>query len=184
MLLWGGIRPNCVWNYKEHFWATNSGYTWGVVAPYGWTSGIGAYADTNDLSDPCARQSMAIGVSNPGNVNDDGYGFKQFAVWITANRGNVATDSHVSGVVQAVEKLSCNASPWNGNISTDCVGLDQSYAYSGYGPSFVTTLNENRNVWAPEKCWLRSRVAQQWEPNSSPSQVYFGSCNDMFGPGN
>lgn len=127
---------------------------------------------------------MAIGVSNPGNVNDDGYGFKQFAVWITANRGNVATDSHVSGVVQAVEKLSCNAWPWNGNISTDCVGLDQSYAYSGYGPSFVTTLNENRNVWAPEKCWLRSRVAQQWEPNSSPSQVYFGSCNDMFGPAN
>lgn len=177
-------RPNCIQNVKEHFWATNSGYTWGVASPYGFASaGIGAYADTNDLSDWCSHQSMAIGVSNPGNVNDDGYGFKQLARWIDANRGAVATDSHVSGVVQAVEKLSCNAWPWNGNVvNTDCVGLDQAYTYNGDGPSFVTTLNRSRNVWAPTRCWLRSRTAQVWEPGQPASQVYFGSCDYMFDP--
>lgn len=126
---------------------------------------------------------MAIGVGSPGNLADDGYGFKHLGLWIDANRGNVATDSHVSGVVQAVEQLSCDAWPWNGYISTDCVGLNQNYTYNGYGPSYWTTLSQSRNVWAPEQCWQTSREPQQWDmPPAPPSQVYFGSCNDMFGP--
>ena len=184
-LLWPGFRPNCIANYREHFWAKNANYTWGVFSPYGFASvGIGAYADTDELFDVCGLQSMAIGISNPGNVNDDGNGFTQLGMWIAADRGSAATDSHVSGVIQAVEKLRCNIWPWNGVVSTGCVGLNTNYVYNGFGPSSYLTLNENREVRAPEKCWLTSRIAQQWDPNAAPSQLYFGSCDDMFAPGN
>ncbi|MBN9224258.1 MULTISPECIES: hypothetical protein [unclassified Microbacterium] len=182
-ILLTGVRPNCFsWNYQDHFWAKNSGYTWGVASWFGFSYGIGAYADTNDLTDSCYVQSMAIGISNPGNIGDDGYGNRQVALWMLADGGALAADSEVSGVIQAVEKLSCDNWPWNGQISTDCVGLNTSYTYSGYGPTYYTTLSRSRGFRAPEKCWQTSRVKMQWEPGKPEDQVYTGPCSDMFGP--
>lgn len=181
----GYQRPNCIPNVSEHYWATNRGFTWGVVSPYGFASqGIGAYADTNDLSDFCSVQSMAVGISNPGNVNDDGYGTTQMAIWIDANRGNVASQSHVSGTIQAVEKLSCDNAPWNGAVGTDCVGLNYFYTYNGEGESAYGTLQRNRDAWAPTLCWMATRHKMQMEPGKPADTYHPGSCDAMFGPMN
>lgn len=179
-----GIRyATCVPGIKEHFRAVNYGFSWGAIAPYGWYAGPGAYGDVNDWFDPCSQQSMAIGIREPGYVNSSPFGDAELILWIDAVRGTLATENKVSGVIQAVEGLSCQAPPWNGTINTDCMGLNGGVVYNDVGPTYYTTLNASRDFWAPNLCWVTYRQ-KQLMPNGVEDYVWRDSCALMGFPDN
>lgn len=147
-------RPACDPGYKDKFWAKNYSWNWALYKPdYSAAShsGVGAYADYNDLSDPCNRNSIAIGMRYPRNIQSAN---NQFGVmiWVSAPRGTTTT-SKIGGVVQAVSDSYCTSIAGSAMSLTDCMGV-----YTGSWPiagalKSRTTLNETRLWTAPPKCW-------------------------------
>lgn len=177
----GQNRPFCaLTNYKLHFWAINQAYDWTVYAPYGDLTTIGAYADTNDLSDACAEQTMSIGFKNPGQVWDDGYGYTELAILINAPGGTLAESSPISGYIDTVDSYSCDPAPWNGTPHTDCMGLDYNATYPGPGPASYATLDVSRGYIAPDSCWNTYFDAQVL-PDSTVGHVWKFDCTYLFG---
>lgn len=151
-----GTRPFCLPGYKEQPFAINYNWTWYVfvgspagMVP-GWASTLGAYADYNDVTDPCARNSIAIGFANPRAIPIwQGSTVYDIMIAIQAPRG-VQNAGQIGGVIQPVTTYGCEQSP---NLSlTDCMGL-VGVTWPGPGPDSRTTLNEARNWTAPPKCW-------------------------------
>lgn len=93
-----GTRPNCALNYKSQPFAVNQGWTWAALVNIGGSSGmtpmtanVGAYADYNDQSDFCNRNSMAIGFRTPQNIGAYPSGVQEVMVTIQAPRGDCCT---------------------------------------------------------------------------------------------
>ncbi|QHC61131.1 hypothetical protein [Rathayibacter sp. VKM Ac-2760] len=146
-------RPNCAVAYKENMWAKNYDWNWALYKPdysAASQSTVGAYADINDLSDPCNRNSMAIGMRYPQKIQaaNGGYGVM---IWLSAPRG-YRTSSMATGVVQAVSDSFCTTGAGSGMALTDCMGV-----YAGSWPLSTpmtrTTLGATRNWSVPAKCW-------------------------------
>lgn len=144
-------RPACAIGYKDAFFAKNYGWNWAVWnSNYAPLTGVGAYADYNDLSDPCNRNSIAVGMRYPKNIptspNNSGYAI---GVSITAPKGNQASN-RIGAVWQLVDDTYCSNSSDNG--LTDCMGLGGLQLPSGMDGA-RGVLAESRNWTAPDRCW-------------------------------
>lgn len=148
-------RPGCSFtNYKSRPFAQNQNWNWSVFINVGNGlepgSGLwGAYADYNDLFDPCNKNSMAIGIADPHMLPFDQAGIYSLQLNILAPRGLDAT-SRVGGVVQAVNRHMCEA--WPAMTFTDCMGAAFN-TWPGPGDVSRPTLAEWRNWRAPYICW-------------------------------
>lgn len=160
--------------YRDHFWVWNLYYDWNVYAPFGSVPMLGAYADTNDLLDPCRQQTMSIGLGYPGNIGSS-YGYADLTITIESLRGALSADSIVSGVIDAVDRYSCDGFPWYGTPSTDCMGLDLQASYPGAGPDFYVTLNQDRGARAAGACW-NTTLDPQWLPDGTYDNVWMWDC--------
>jgi hypothetical protein len=150
----GGHRPNCNYQYKDAFWAKNYGWNWAVMrSDYQAAnlSSLGAYADYNDLSDSCNRNSIAIGLRYPQNIEyvNGGYGVM---IWVSAPNGYKAS-SRVGGTVQAVWGGYCDSFPGSSMSSTDCMGVTAG-SWPSSAPAFRLTANYNKGWTVPSKCWI------------------------------
>lgn len=150
----GGHRPNCRFNYKDAFWAKNYDWNWAVMRPdYQGAnlSSLGAYADYNDLSDECKRNSIAIGLRYPQNIQyvNGGYGI---IMWVSAPNGNQAS-SRVGGTVQAVWDGYCTSILGSGMSFTDCMGV-YAGSWPSSAPTFRLTANYDNGWTVPSKCWV------------------------------
>jgi len=145
-----GVRPDCgVPNYKDRPFAKNYGWTWSALVNTG--SGMGsiaasvrAYADYNDLSDDCHRNSMGIGIRTPQAIPSYPSGMQEILLTIQAPRGGDNTGK-IDGVVQAVNETWCNLNTWLSD--TDCMGVSSSSSGAR------STLAGWREWTAPNKCW-------------------------------
>lgn len=155
-----GIRGglSCPAGYKDQPFAKNYNFeSWAVLVNTGsgltaMASDVNAYADYNDATDDCNRNSIAIGFRTPQAIPSYSDGHQEIAVQITTFRGAENTGP-ISGVVQSVNSTGCVLQPW---LSlTDCMGLTASSSGSRL------TLNESNNWTAPPKCW--------WSPNYGTS---------------
>lgn len=162
----GGSRPFCPAGYKDANWAANYGWSWSLMTGFGGNAGaVGAYADYNDLSDPCGKNSIAIGMRWPQNLAYN-YGAQTYLAQVIAPKGN-RSSAYVSANFQAVSDLGCQMAPWM--AFTDCMGT-ASPAWSGPGDPNVTTLNAKRNWTVPNACWRSPNYGQtdperlQWCP--------------------
>lgn len=140
--------------YKDQPAAKNYNWTWsaytassGPNVPV--ASSVGAYADYNDLSDPCNKNSMAIGMRYPQNlpsVNVNTAAQAQaVSLMIQAPRGTDSA-SKASGLVQSVSDQRCRELPWM--ALTDCMGVVAGSAGSR------TTLGASRGWSLPDLCWV------------------------------
>ncbi len=152
-------RPNCSDNsYKDRFWLKNYSYSWSVSDMFSSSAGtFGAYADYNDLSDTCRKNSIAVGMRYPKNMQSIdilGVGKEtRLEVLIVAPRG-LTTYSKVGGNVQAVTASYCENYP--GMALTDCMGVNRiDIQWNGYpsGNYNRSTLNITRGWLAPSLCW-------------------------------
>jgi len=144
-----GVRPFCNGGYKEQPFAKNYGWTWAALVNTGSgmtgvSSAVGAYADYNDLSDPCGKNSMAIGFKSPAQLPSYSNGANEVLVTVQAPRG-VENSGKIGGLVQSVNSSQCSVAPWM--ALTDCMGV------SAGNVGNRVTLNEDRNWRAPDKCW-------------------------------
>ncbi|GAA3759701.1 hypothetical protein GCM10022240_10360 [Microbacterium kribbense] len=135
---------------EDYPFAKNYGWTWSAFVNTGsgmtaMASAVGAYADYNDDSDPCNRNSMAIGVRTPQSIPAYSSGAQEVMFTIFAPRG-LDNTGRIGGVVQAVNETGCVLQPWLSN--TDCMGLTTSTSGTR------ATLAESRNWTAPPKCWM------------------------------
>ncbi len=140
----------CPSGYKDMPFAKNYGWTWAALVNTG--SGLGsvapnvrAYADYNDLTDACNRNSLAIGIAKPQLLPSYPSGAQEILISISAPRGT-ENSGRIHGVVQAVNRIDCDgALSWM--ALTDCMGLQPTD--SGHR----MTLAEWRNWTAPPRCW-------------------------------
>ncbi len=161
-----GARPECTVGYKERPFAWNYNWNWEAIVKTNTgmgsvASNVGAYADYNDLSDDCNRNSIAIGMRTPQVLPSTTGGRQDLMVNITAPRGTEDTGK-VSGVVQAVNGAGCVAAPWM--ALTDCMGLTA----SSNGSRLTANIS---NGWiAPNKCWMSNNYGD------TPAVAYTGGC--------
>lgn len=143
--------PACIGDYKSQPFAKNVSWTWSALVNTGtgmntsFASAAGAYADYNDLSDDCNRNSMAIGIRTPQAIPSYPSGMQEVLLTILAPRG-VDDTGRIGGLVQSVNETGCFIQPWLSN--TDCMGLTASSS------GVRGTLNESRNWIAPDRCWM------------------------------
>jgi hypothetical protein len=142
----GSILPGeiCGPGFRDQFIAKNyDWYSWSVFSPNGSLSASSPYADINDLSDPCGRNSMAIGFKDPQKFPGDAFGMYEIATHIDAQVG-VTSSSRIGGGIQLVDKVNCS---WGFSL-TDCMGTGLLEGETRF------TLGTTRNwVADPNKCW-------------------------------
>lgn len=148
-------RPFCLDpNYKDLFWAKNYGWSWSVLKP-NYTSAnlsaLGAYADYNDQTDDCDRNSIAIGLRYPQNIqySNGTYGI---LINVIAPRGT-KTASMLSSEVALVWDGFCTSALGSLMAFTDCMG-GYPGTWTGPGLSYAMTLNISNEWIVPAKCWL------------------------------
>lgn len=147
-------RPNCKFEYKDAFWGKNYSWNWAVMRPdYQGAnlSALGAYADYNDLSDPCNRNSISIGLRYPQNIQyvNSGYGIM---IWVSAPKGYQAS-SRVGGTVQAVWDGFCTSLIGSTMALTDCMGV-YAGSWPSSAPAYRLTANYDNGWTVPSKCWI------------------------------
>ncbi|SIT72242.1 hypothetical protein SAMN05880545_1020 [Microbacterium sp. RU33B] len=147
------LRPFCTNpSPRDQFFAKNYGWNWHAVdEQFGWLAAAVPYADYNDLSDPCNRNSMAIGLRTPQAIPLAYYNAPyDWAVffYIDAPPGN-QTINRISGDVSIVTEAWCVSYPNYSN--TDCMGVAQ----PGPGAPDLHRgfLDVDRHWTAPNKCW-------------------------------
>lgn len=115
-------RPVCQPGYKERSIAQNhSWHSWSVSSPNVIPATVHAYADYNDLSDDCGRNSMAIGLMNPQDLPVSGLFGAELQTFIDAPVGNEHA-SAIDGLLQLVSSSQCTDEwPWD-NL-TNCMGI-------------------------------------------------------------
>ncbi|MFC5503125.1 hypothetical protein ACFPJ4_12820 [Lysinimonas soli] len=159
-----GTRTSCFlpdgtdvdYAYKASLAAQNQNLNWQVIRPDGVTApkSLGAYADYNDLSDPCNQASFAIGLRYPQNIQ--GYGI---VFTISAPKGRTAT-SIISGGTQAVLDGLCNVWPYSVGAKTDCMGAQAGDWPLGSVPHATGTLSQARGWRGPKLCWFSDQKGQ------------------------
>lgn len=146
-------RPACAAGYKSAFAAQNQNWSWRLVGGNGVVpsiSSLGAYADYNDLSDPCNRNSMAIGIRYPDRIPFGNGDYGMYMI-IDAPAGT-ASKSSIQGVVQATSDQACSASPVPVAL-TDCMGVTAG-DWASATPQNRITLGASRGAMAPDYCWI------------------------------
>lgn len=142
---------SCPSGYKDRPFAKNYNWNWAAyvntgAGMSGVAASVGAYADYNDLQDPCNQSSIAIGLRSPQNLPSySGTGHQEVYFEIQAFRG-LDTTGPIGGIVQAVNETGCVLQPWLSN--TDCMGTTTSTAGAR------RTLSFDRGWTAPNKCWM------------------------------
>ncbi|MCJ1697938.1 hypothetical protein MT349_19320 [Rathayibacter caricis] len=149
-----GLRPACAAGYKDNMWAKNYSWNWALYKPdysAAGTSTLGAYADYNDLSDACNRNSIAIGMRYPQRIQaaNGSYGI---IVWVSAPRGT-RTSSKMTGTVQAISENYCLTDAGKSKGLTDCMGVYQG-SWPLSVPQYRHTVGASRNWSVPAKCWM------------------------------
>lgn len=160
---WSGSRPACsvlpvpfipVPDYKDQFWAVNYNWDWQAISNTGDPYYTIPYADINDQSDSCDRNSITIGLVHPQNLWD-GSGYSDLVTIINAPFG-VESTSGVGALLQSAENATCAALAVTQGyyVATDCIGLNGSIGRNGSDnqPSYVT-LNTDRGDTVPSLCW-------------------------------
>lgn len=137
---------------QDYPFAKNYGWSWYALVNTGsgigpMASSVGAYADYNDNSDPCNRNSIAIGIRTPQAIPAYPSGAQEVMLTVFAPRG-LDNTGKIGGVIQAVNETGCVLQPWLSN--TDCMGITSSSSGAR------ATLSESRNWTAPPKCWTSS----------------------------
>ncbi|MBS1906612.1 MAG: hypothetical protein JST33_08610 [Actinobacteria bacterium] len=151
--LQSGIRDGCnLGDYKDWPFAKNYNWDWEVLVIgnsgiESAASNVGAYADYNDLSDQCNRNSLAIGLRTPQVLPVRSNGQQDVMFNITAPRGKDDFGG-ISGLIQPVNGTGCVLAPWLD--LTDCMGLTNSENSPRY------TLSTDRAWSAPTRCWISS----------------------------
>ncbi|WP_448811727.1 RCC1 domain-containing protein [Agromyces bauzanensis] len=165
-----GARPNCqdlagqpYLDYKDRSWASNYGWSWtvadnpngGPIAP----ASIGAYADYNDLSDDCGRNSMTVGIRYPqALLQNSAGGFLRIEIEAPAG---ILPSSVAAGVVQPVSDEFCTTPVGSLYSLTDCMGVYAGSWPSSAGPQFRLTLNEDRAWQSPALCWTSAAKGEE-----------------------
>lgn len=155
--LWGPGRPVCNVPhpaYKYQPFVVNEGWSWsgyvGLPLTHGTTynvAALGVYADYNDLSDECSRNSMAIGVAIPQDIPLPYQSSQYYFGWqIIAPKG-LDSSGRMGANIQTVTSHACQAAPTV--PLTDCMGVYN----SGWSDNRMV-LNESRNIVGPGKCWV------------------------------
>lgn len=159
-----GLRPFCPhwlfhnlpdpW-YHEHFYAQNRNYTW-IASDFfslDWEGGnmeaTVAYADTNDWSDPCNRNSIAVGLRYPGELTSLADQAALLLIIIAPN-GNQQS-SRAGALIQAVDEVACIMYPWVNQ--TDCMGVTGLAWPDESLPRYRYSLGEDRHWEVPNLCW-------------------------------
>jgi hypothetical protein len=157
----GGLRqpapiPSCITNpnVKDRFWAKNyDWYSWSVFqVGSATTTSLGAYADINDLSDPCSRQNLSIGIGFPRAIPYTPNGNVQLGTQIVAPKGTVARN-RVGAAIEAKEGVSCARAvnpippyppygPTAFEPDTDCIGVAGNTTWPGPGPQVKLIVND------------------------------------------
>ncbi|WP_133163887.1 hypothetical protein [Cryobacterium zongtaii] len=150
----GGPRPNCSFGYKDAFWAKNHSWNWAVMrADYQGAdlSSLGAYADYNDLADTCNRNSIAIGLRYPQNIQyvNGGYGLM---IWVSAPNGSQSS-SRVGGTIQATWDGFCTSLAGSAMAFTDCMGV-YAGSWPSSAPAYRLTANVDNGWTVPAQCWI------------------------------
>lgn len=146
------LRPVCAAGYKDAFFAKNYGWNWYAVNETGGAvTAAQPYADYNDLSDECNRNSIQVGFAYPQAIplayNNAPYDWVLF-VYVEAPQGTMSSNT-ISGDVALVTKDWCTSYPsyaW-----TDCMGVSASG--SPITDQHRGFLSSTRGWTAPNKCW-------------------------------
>jgi hypothetical protein len=146
------LRPFCSSGYKDAFFAKNYGWNWYAVdETLGAVSAAQPYADYNDLSDECNRNSMQIGFATPQAIPVSFYNAPYdwvLFIWIEAPQGTQSSNV-IGGDVALVTKDWCTAYPYYS--WTDCMGVSAVGSPLTYQHRSI--LNVSRGWTAPDKCW-------------------------------
>jgi hypothetical protein len=185
--VFAGVRPLCADAYGNpgpvphgSFWAQNQSFNWTIYYNPTSAGSLGAYADYNDAFDGCRIETIGVGIRWPDQLTYDGYSY-EVAINIEASRGSV-NSSKIGAYIHQVESYSCNAWPWNGTASTDCMGLNQNVAPTNGidNAGSHVMLNVNRNFSAPNSCWETFPVAQL-QPNGANDTINRFDCTLLYG---
>ncbi|MCR8669929.1 hypothetical protein [Agrococcus sp. HG114] len=175
---YSGVRPFCTLNgdpiggYKDRFWARNYNWSWQGLSNTGNYAAAQPYADINDSSDLCTRQSIAIGLRYPRQLARGANSFADFNFVITAPRGLVASN-RLGSVLQSVENVSC----LRGGALTDCMGLSGEVKRDeGDATGAYITLNPSRGKTAPGTCWSNNDVSPY---DGLPDAPYYFPCSHL-----
>lgn len=149
------VRPFCPNpGHEELFWAKNYGWTWSVLKP-DYTSAdltsLGAYADYNDLSDLCDRNSITIGLRYPQNIINSG-GYFGINIVVIAPKGDRLSSLFASEVVAIWDEY-CNTAFGSLLAYADCMGIYPG-TWTGPGNSWRMNLNITNGWFIPARCWL------------------------------
>lgn len=184
----GPLSVSAVSSYQPayaQYGTSNQAGIAGVWQYFNWSGGynynptsagsLGAYADYNDAFDGCRIETIGVGIRWPDQLTYDGYSY-EVAINIEASRGSV-NSSKIGAYIHQVESYSCNAWPWNGTASTDCMGLNQNVAPTNGidNAGSHVMLNVNRNFSAPNSCWETFPVAQL-QPNGANDTINRFDC--------
>jgi hypothetical protein len=147
-------RPNCPTGTNQDFWAAKAERgslvrSWTVITK---TNGkVDAYFDGNDVLDSCRRQSFAVGIANPRDMQPqtvvNNRAFYDMYVSIVADRGTQASSPMAAGATAVVNNCPLFVT------SSNCVALLPSYLFPFNGQERnLQMLNITRNLLAPN-CW-------------------------------
>ncbi len=169
------LRPACAAGYKDKFFAKNYGWNWYAVdEQFGWLTAAHPYADYNDLTDPCNRNSMTIGLRTPQAIPLSYQAAPyDWAVYLhlDAQQGTQSTNL-ISGDAGLVTEGWCTSHPTFSN--TDCMGVaaNGSTVANGLHRSF---LSASRGWTAPDKCWSSASKG-----SVAPTLLIPGSTSGCF----
>jgi len=130
---------------------------------------LGAYADINDLWDPCNTNSIAIGLRYPGKISPASALDPSRRLYVTVVAPKGQDDSNkVSAQVQAVEGASCVTFP--SMTLTDCMGANPAKPFFGYPDDRVRPVLALSRGWiAPNLCWQSTSYGRG--PTSTTSKT-------------
>jgi len=157
--------------------ATKRSWKWSVyVNNQAWSTGnaeknlksLHAYADYNDLRDPCNVNSMTIGLRTPQKIPHKSTKAQYLYVNISAPKGG-DNKNKVYGATRAVGSSFCTTDPmdldqlrkdypWSNYsepVWTDCMGVNND-SWTGPGNNYSLTLKQSANWKGPNLCWSTS----------------------------
>lgn len=141
-----GVRPACLQGYKDLPMAVNYNWSWVIFGDN--IAATRPYADNNDLSDECNKNSMALGMQIPQALTLDLSGAVYIETAINANYGS-SYNNVVGGLVQVVNAEACIRAGYL-PAATDCMGLNPPEIT---GPTSRTSLGVTRGWTGPNLCW-------------------------------
>ena len=150
----GLSHPFCLPTDLDEFWGVHDVNSWTLLVPNDPFGGnYGSYLDSQDASDPCSRNALAIGIGYPQNLPMSNVG-RTIQTMIITDRGAVA-ESEMGAYYQAVSN-DCNDLGLAPN--TNCMDLNGSRTFPGPGGKNLTIVNPTRE-WTVPNCIYTNQVA-------------------------